>query len=54
MIGKKLVKGQFESQEYIDCVLWCDNHNATIEDKGECYEVVEIAPYAFYYAKPYN
>jgi len=45
MIGKKLYKGQYTSKEYADTAVWCNSHNAHIEDKGEYYEVVENAPY---------
>ena len=47
MIGTKFNK-PLETQEQLDayssCAEWCNNNNATIEDKGEYYEVVEIAP----------
>lgn len=45
MIGKKLYKGQYTNKEYADTAVWCNSHNAHIEDKGEYYEVVENAPY---------
>ena len=45
MIGTKLYKGKFISQEYADLAVWCDDNNATIEDKGEYYEAVEIPPH---------
>lgn len=45
MIGKKFNK-PLETQEQLDayssCAKWCNSNNATIEDKGEYYEVVEI------------
>lgn len=47
MIGKKINKPletQEQFDEYSKTAEWCNNNNATIEDKGEYYEVVEIAP----------
>lgn len=45
MIGKKFYK-PLETQEQLDeysaTAEWCNSNNATIEDKGEYYEVVEI------------
>jgi hypothetical protein len=45
MIGTKFYK-PLESQEQLDsysqAAEWCNHNNATIEDKGEYYEVVEI------------
>ena len=47
MIGTKFYK-PLETQEQLDAYSsaaeWCNANNATIEDKGEYYEVVEIAP----------
>ena len=47
MIGTKFNK-PLETQEqlnaYSSAAEWCNNNNATIEDKGEYYEVVEIKP----------
>lgn len=47
MIGTKFNK-PLETQEQLDAYSsaaeWCNNNNATIEDKGEYYEVVEIKP----------
>ena len=47
MLGTKFYK-PLETQEQLDAYSsaaeWCNNNNATIEDKGEYYEVVEIAP----------
>ena len=47
MIGTKFNK-PLETQEQLDAYSsaaeWCNANNATIEDKGEYYEVVEIAP----------
>ena len=43
MIETKLYKNnQSDIDKYIECVVWCNANNATIEDKGEYYEVVEI------------
>lgn len=42
MIGKKLYKGMFTPQEYADTAIWCNSNHATIVDKGEYYEVVEL------------
>ena len=42
MIGTKLYKGKFTNKEYADLAVWCNANNATIEDKGEYYEVVAI------------
>ena len=45
MIGTKIYK-PVETQEQLDsysqAAEWCNSNNATIEDKGEYYEVVEI------------
>lgn len=45
MIGTKLYKGKYTNKEYADLAVWCNANNATIVDKGEYYEVVEIPPY---------
>ncbi len=43
MIGTKLYKGQFVDEQYIECAMYCNEAQlATIEDKGDYYEVVEI------------
>lgn len=42
MLGTKLYKGQYTNKEYADLAVWCNANNATIEDKGEYYECVEI------------
>lgn len=42
MIGIKLYKGNYTNKEYADLAIWCNANNATIEDKGEYYEVVAI------------
>lgn len=47
MIGTKFNK-PLETQEQLDAYSsaaeWCNANNATIEDKGDYYEVVEIKP----------
>ena len=46
MIGEKLYKdNQSDMNKYTDCAVWCNANNATIKDKGDYYEVVEITPY---------
>ena len=46
MLGTKLYKNKTEDMEkYNDCAVWCNANSATIEDKGEYYEIVEIKPY---------
>ena len=46
MIGEKLYKdNQSDMNKYTDCAVWCNVNNATIEDKGEYYEVVENVPH---------
>lgn len=46
MLGTKLYKeNQSDMDKYTDCAVWCNANNATIEDKGEYYEIVEIKPY---------
>ena len=43
MLGTKLYKGKFTDEQYAQCAEWCNETQlATIEDKGEYYEVVEI------------
>ena len=42
MLGTKLYKGKYTNKEYADLAVWCNDNNATIEDKGEYYECVEI------------
>ena len=42
MIGTKLYKDNpNDMDKYSDVAVWCNANNATIEDKGEYYEVVE-------------
>ena len=46
MIGTKLYKDNpNDMNKYTDYAVWCNANNATIEDKGEYYEVVENVPY---------
>ena len=46
MIGTKFYKNELETQEQLDAYSqaaeWCNNNNATVEDKGDYYEVVAI------------
>lgn len=42
MIGKKFDKKNYDLNDYSATAKWCNENNATIEDKGEYYEVVEI------------
>ena len=42
MLGKKLYKGEFTGIEYAETADWCNNHNATIVEREEYFEVVEI------------
>ena len=42
MIGTKFYKNDYDLNAYSQAAEWCNNNNATIEDKGEYYEVVEI------------
>ena len=44
MIGTKINKNDFDECAYSAAAEWCNSNNATIEDKGDYYEVVEIAP----------
>lgn len=45
MIGKILYKENLDSIDYAETALWCNENNATIEDRGEYYEVMEIPEY---------
>lgn len=40
MLGTKIYKTDMSN--YTSCAIWCNSNNATIEDKGEYYEVVAI------------
>ena len=42
MIGTKFYKNNYDVNKYAKCAEWCNENNATIEDKGEYYEVVDI------------
>lgn len=42
MLGKKMYKHDFNGVEYKNMADWCNEHNCTIEDKGEFYEVVKV------------
>lgn len=42
MLGTKFNKHGFDADAYFRAAEWCNANNATIEDKGEYYEVVEI------------
>ena len=44
MIGKKIDKKNYDLNDYSATAQWCNENNATIEDKGEYYEVCEIPP----------
>lgn len=40
MLGTKIYKNDMSN--YIECAIWCNANNATIEDKGDYYEVVTL------------
>lgn len=42
MIGTKFYKGKYKGKDYAECAIWCNANNATIEDKGDYYEVVAL------------
>lgn len=42
MLGAKMYKRDFNELEYKKIADWCNEHNCTIENKGEFYEVVEV------------
>ena len=42
MLGTKIYKSDFNEADYVKVSIWCNANNATIADKGEYYEVVEI------------
>lgn len=44
-IGYKLYKTEKTNQKYADMAVWCNDNNATIEDKGEYYEIVAVIPH---------
>lgn len=41
-IGKKIQKQDIDWEEYAQTAEWCNENHATIEDKGEYYEVMEL------------
>ena len=41
-IGKKIQKKDIDWGEYSKAAEWCNENNATIEDKGDFYEVVAL------------
>ena len=41
MMGKRIIK-PIDASDYRETSIWCDGNNATIEDKGDWYEVVAI------------
>ena len=42
MIGTKFYKNNYDLNAYSSAAQWCNENNATIEDKGEYYEVVPV------------
>lgn len=40
MLGTKIYKTDMSN--YTECAVWCNQNNATIEDKGDYYEVVAL------------
>lgn len=42
MIGKKIDKKSYDLNDYSATAQWCNENNATIVDKGDFYEVVEV------------
>lgn len=42
MIGTKFYKDNYDLEEYAKAAEWCNSNNATIEDKGDYYEVVPV------------
>lgn len=45
MIGTKINKPIKDYNYYAQIAQWCNINNATIEDKGDYYEVVAIVPH---------
>ena len=43
MLGTKFYKPNYSQEDYFICAEWCNQNNATIEDKGEYYECVAVA-----------
>lgn len=42
MLGTKIYKQDFNEVEYKNMADWCNEHDCTIEDKGDFYEVVKV------------
>lgn len=42
MLGKKMYKQDFNEAEYKNMADWCNEHDCTIEDKVDFYEVVKV------------
>ena len=42
MIGTRFYKDNYDLEEYAKAAEWCNSNNATIEDKGDYYEVVPV------------
>lgn len=42
MLGTKMYKNDFDELEYKNMADWCNEHDCTIEDKGDFYEVIEV------------
>lgn len=42
MIGTKIYKENFDSEEYANAAKWCNENNATIADVGPYYEVIAL------------
>lgn len=52
MIGTKFYKNDYDLSEYSSAAKWCnETQKATIEDRGEYYEVVEIPAHTLEEAK---
>lgn len=51
MIGTKFYKNNYDLNAYSAAAEWCNANGATIEDKGEYYEVVEIPAPTLYEVK---
>ena len=42
MLGKKFYKENYDLEEYSACAEWCNQNNATIEDKSDYYKCVAL------------
>ena len=42
MIGQKITKPVSDWNAYTQVALWCNTNGATIEDRGNCYEIVAL------------